>query len=89
MPFHIKNFPKSPTLLITLTSSNTSVEFPIASTRLRSFILKKTYINVIYTNHARERSRSTANENDSLQYVPNISDEQNKFSPIPYIAYSS
>ena len=69
-----------------MTSANTSVEFPIASTRLRSLILKKTYINVIYTNYTRKKGRSTTNEMDSLQYVPNIPNQQNKFSAIPYIA---
>ena len=47
---------------------------------------EKTYINVIYTDDTREKSRSTTNENDPLQNIPNIPNKQNKFSAIPYIA---
>ena len=60
-----------------MTSLNTSVEFPIASTRLRSLILKK-HISTLCTQITQEKkSRSTTNENDSLQYVPNIPYKQN------------
>ena len=37
-----------------MTSSNTSVEFPIASTRLRSLIVKK-HISTIYTQMTQEK----------------------------------
>ena len=43
---------------------------------------EKTSINVIYTDYTREKGRSTTNENDSLQYVPNIPTKQNTFSAI-------
>ena len=47
---------------------------------------EKIYINVIYTDDTREKSRSITNENDSLQYNPIIPNKQNKLSAIPYIA---
>ena len=54
-----------------MTSSN-SIQLPIASTRLRSLILQKTFIHVIYTNDPRKQGRSTTNEDDFLQYIPNL-----------------
>ena len=51
---------------------NTSIHLPIDSTRLRSLIVKKTFIHVIYTDDTRGKGRSTTNENDSLQHIPNI-----------------
>ena len=62
-----------------MTSQDTSVvEFPIASTRLRSLNLKK-HISTLYTQLTEEKKADLIlTPNDSLQYVPNISNQQNK-----------
>ena len=57
-----------------MTSHDTSVvEVPIASTPISYF--EETYIKNIYPAYTRKISRRHSNTNDSLQYVPNISNQ--------------
>ena len=68
---------------IHLNSSMTHSNFPIGSSRLRTLILKKTFVNTIYSSDTREKNRPNFNTNDPLECVSNISNKQTKFHAIP------
>ena len=67
-------------------TSNTSVEFPIASTRLRSLILKK-HISTLYTQMTQEKKADPQLMKMILfNKFQRFQIKKNKFSAKPYIA---
>ena len=80
MPLHneksSKNIHINSSITMTPSEDTSIVDFPIASTRLRSHS-KKAYVNVIYPAYTREKGRPTFDTNDPLKHVSNIPDQQN------------
>ena len=79
MSLHIEQ----PVENIHLNSSMTPsiVKFPIASTPNSD--PEKTFVNTIYSSDTRGQNRPNFNTNDPLEYVSNISNQQNKLYAIP------
>ena len=82
--YEMKNIHFNSSVSTTMTAQDTSeIQFPIASLRLRSLILKR-HMSTLYTQLTQEKkSRSQLDTNDPFKHNSNFPNQQNNIRAIP------